>query len=93
MGSGSGVWEVLANGFPGMPDNLNRSPDGNILFPLVAVQMPDAFDPLDFIYRRPWIRKIVLRVIHMIQLPLDFLAAKLNLSIAKFLSYYVRKLT
>ena len=83
--------EVFLDGLPGVPDNLNLSPEGNIMFPLVTVALPDKFDLSRFALARPWLRKFYLRVVHLIKLPLDFAANTLNLSLAKYLTYNVSK--
>lgn len=54
-----GTTEVFLDGLPGTPDNLNLSPEGNILIALVSVRLPGEFDPLEFMFNHPWLRKLV----------------------------------
>ncbi len=59
------------DGLPGTPDNLNLSPEGNILIALVSVRLPGEFDPLELMFNHPWLRKIAIRIMHLAKFPFD----------------------
>ena len=84
-----GTSEIFLDGLPGTPDNLSISPDGNIFVGLVSVRIPGEFNPNEFMYAHPWLRKIILRIVHLIKFPLDLAATYLDNPIPKQLAYYV----
>jgi hypothetical protein len=84
-----GTSEAFAEGLPGTPDNLSSSPDGNILVALVSVRLPDEFNPLDVLYKAPLLRKLLLRIIHLLKMPLDLIDTYLELPFARQLSFHV----
>ena len=86
-----GSLDVFLDGIPGVPDNFNLTPKGNIMFPLVTVAQPDRFDPVRFALAHPWLRKFYLRLVHLIKFPVDVAANHLNLSLAKHLTYNVSR--
>lgn len=86
----SGNTEIFLDGLPGSPDNLNFSPEGNILVALVSVRLPEKFNPLEFSYGHPWIRKLGLRLLHIIKYPFDLATKYVDLPIARQLAAYVR---
>jgi len=88
-GPKAGTMEVFLDGLPGTPDNLSFSPDGNIFVSLVSVRIPDEFSPNDFLYKHWWIRKIVLRLMHLVKIPLDLLSTYLDLPIIQQMNYYM----
>ena len=69
-----GTTEVFLDGLPGTPDNLNLSPEGNILIALVSVRLPGEFDPLEFMFNHPWLRKLVIRLMHLVKFPFDMVS-------------------
>jgi hypothetical protein len=79
-------------GLPGMPDNLNISPKGNILVGLVSVRLPNEFNFIEFMHRHPWLRKLGLRLLNLIKLPFDLIDKYMNLPIARQIAYHVRKI-
>ena len=78
-------------GLPGSPDNLNLSPSGNILVALVTVHRPEDFNPPAFMFGHPCLRKFILRLVHLIKLPLELASYYFDLFLAKYINYYVRK--
>ena len=85
-----GTTEVFLDGLPGTPDNLNLSPDGNILIALVSVRLPGEFDPLEFMFKRPWLRKIVIRLMHIIKFPFDLVSTFFDIPIFRQIRSHVR---
>lgn len=85
----SGKTEVFIDGLPGTPDNLNFSPDGNILVSLVSVRLPGQFNPTEMMYNHPWLRKLLLRTLHLVKMPLDLANTYLEFPITRKLSSYV----
>ena len=88
----SGTTEVFIEGLPGGPDNLSRSPNGNILVSLVTIRLPGDFDPTEFMFRHPWLRKFLLRVLHLIKIPLDIVGNYLNFEFARYWAHHVIEL-
>jgi len=88
-GPKAGTMEVFLDGLPGTPDNLSFSPDGNIFVSLVSVRMPGKFNPNDLLYEHWWMRKIILRLMHLVKMPLDLLSTYSDLPIIQQMSYYI----
>ena len=84
-----GTSEIFLDGLPGTPDNLSISPEGNIFVSLVTVRIPGEFNPTEFMYGHPWLRKLILRTLHLIKFPLDLAATYLDNPIPRKLAYYV----
>ena len=84
-----GMTEIFMEGLPGSPDNLNFSPDGNILVTLVTVRLPERFDADEFMYLHPWIRKTLLRILHILKIPINLATTYLDLPITKKMEYHV----
>lgn len=80
---------MFLDGLPGSIDNLNLTPEGNILVALVTVRLPGQFDPLVFAYQRPWLRKLVVRLLHIVKFPFDLASNYLDLSIARQFASHV----
>ncbi|XP_046452409.1 adipocyte plasma membrane-associated protein-like [Daphnia pulex] len=70
-GPKTGTTEIFLDGLPGTPDNLNLSPEGNILIALVSVRLPGEFDPLELLFNHPWLRKLAIRIMHLAKFPFD----------------------
>jgi len=81
--------EVFLDGLPGTPDNLSFSPDGNIFVSLVSVRMPGEFNPNEFLYGHWWLRKILLRLLHLVKIPLDLVSTYSDLPIIQQINFYV----
>ncbi len=62
-----------------MPDNLSSTPKGNIFVSLVILKS-DKSSPLDFIYRQPWLTKLILRIFHLIKIAMGFIKTVLEYS-------------
>ena len=84
-----GNTEVFIDGLPGMPDNLNISPEGNIFASLISVRLPGQLNPMEMLYNHAWVRKLILRLLHILKFPLDMIETYLDLPIARQLSYHV----
>ena len=80
---------MFVEGLPGTPDNLSLSPNGNVLVSLVSIRLPGDFNPIEFMFRHPWLRKIFLRVLHLIKLPLDIADSFLNFEFARHWAHHV----
>lgn len=74
---------------PGSPDNLNFTPEGNILVALVTVRIPEQFDPLVFAYSHPWLRKLVIRIMHIVKYPFDLASKYLDITVAEQIASHV----
>ena len=78
------------DGIPGSPDNLNLSPDGNIFVALVTVRIPGAFNPLDFMYTQPLLRKLAVRLLHILKFPFDLASEYVDFPVLRLISSQVR---
>jgi len=88
-GPKAGTMEVFLDGLPGTPDNLSFSPDGNIFVSLVSVRMPGEFNPNEFLYGHWWLRKILLRLLHLVKIPLDLVSTYSDLPIIQQINFYI----
>ena len=77
------------DGLPGSPDNLNFTPEGNILVSLVTVRIPGEFNPLEFMYNYPMLRKLAVRLMHAVKFPLDLASNYVDLPLLRQLASYV----
>ena len=84
-----GSTEIFLDALPGLPDNLNLSPDGNILVSFVSVRIPGEFNPMEYLYQHPLLRKFLLRLLHLIKFPFE-IASKLDITFARQFASYVR---
>lgn len=78
------------DGIPGSPDNLNLSPEGNIFVALVTVRVPGEFNPLEFMYTQPLLRKLVVRLLHILKFPFDLASKYVDAPVLRLISSYVR---
>lgn len=88
-GPKAGTKEVFLDGLPGTPDNLSFSPDGNILAGIVSVRLPGEFIPNDFLYEQPIIRKLMVRLMHVVKIPFEMASTFFEFSILKEINYYL----
>ncbi|XP_057375784.1 adipocyte plasma membrane-associated protein Hemomucin-like [Daphnia carinata] len=88
-GPKAGTSEVFLDGIPGSPDNLNLSPDGNIFVALVTVRLPGEFNPLEFMYSQPLLRKLAVRLLHVLKFPFDFAAKYVDLPILRKIASHI----
>ncbi len=86
----SGTTEIFLDRLPGLPDNLSTSPDGNIFVALGIARLPGEFDPAEFMFKQPLLRKFMLRLLHLMKLPFDLASHYLDLPIARQVAYNVR---
>ena len=62
-GPNSGTSEIFADNLPGLPDNIRPSSSGGYWVALAVVRHPDLWSTWDFLGPRPWIKRIVARVL------------------------------
>ena len=78
------------DGIPGSPDNLNLSPEGNIFVALVTVRVPGEFNPLEFMYTQPLLRKLAVRLLHILKFPFDLASKYVEIPVLRLISSHVR---
>lgn len=71
-GSKKGSWEPLITGLPGHPDNLSPSQDG-FWVPLVVSRDEENPSLMASLSQVPLVRKFLLRLLHLVEVPLQLI--------------------
>ncbi|CAL9688239.1 unnamed protein product [Knipowitschia caucasica] len=62
-GLNKGGMETFAENLPGFPDNIRRSSSGGLWVAMSSVRPSPGFSMLDFLSQRPWIKKLIFKVL------------------------------
>ncbi|KAK3596049.1 hypothetical protein CHS0354_032577 [Potamilus streckersoni] len=63
LGPNAGQVEVFADNLPGLPDNIRRSSSGGYWVGFAGIRRKDKFSLVDFSAPRPWLRKLVTKLL------------------------------
>ena len=63
-GEKAGTAEVFAENLPGIPDNIRRSKSGGYWVGMALVRHPDRPKFYEFAAERPWLRRLLTKVIY-----------------------------
>jgi len=88
-GPKTGTSEIFVENLPGTPDNLSFSTNGNIFVGLVTLRLPGKLNLLDTLHKLPLLRKLILRIVHILKIPLDLIVTYLDLPFARQIDYHV----
>ncbi|XP_072293028.1 adipocyte plasma membrane-associated protein isoform X3 [Eucyclogobius newberryi] len=62
-GLNKGGMETFVENLPGFPDNVRRSSGGGLWVAMSSVRPSPGFSMLDFLSQRPWIKKLIFKVL------------------------------
>uniref|UniRef100_A0A3B3ZYV5 Adipocyte plasma membrane-associated protein n=1 Tax=Periophthalmus magnuspinnatus TaxID=409849 RepID=A0A3B3ZYV5_9GOBI len=62
-GLNKGGMETFVENLPGFPDNVRRSSSGGLWVAMSSVRPSPGFSMLDFLSQRPWIKKLIFKVL------------------------------
>ncbi|KAJ8664644.1 hypothetical protein QAD02_006306 [Eretmocerus hayati] len=83
-GPKSGTHEVLIDNLPGSPDNVHPDGHGGFLIPLVKTSKS-----AEILRSYPRLRRLLARIIYLLQLPLKWIQSYAPNILSKWLLYYV----
>jgi adipocyte plasma membrane-associated protein len=72
-GEKKGQTEVFVEGLPGIPDNITPDEDGLWIGLVVSADPQHPMLPQS-LTRMPWVRKFIVRILHLIEMPFTFIS-------------------
>lgn len=58
--------DTFVDNLPGFPDNIRPSSSGGYWVSMAAVRANPGFSMLDFLSQRPWIKKLIFKVVTIV---------------------------